>query len=354
MHRRDLLRSGAAVPLAALLRVGGARAQAPAPPAVAISDMHFHSFFGEGARNSRPVGQMLANGHAKLVSWSISGDGQWIHPRTLKQTATPGPGDALARLRRVLGQIKAHMAEQGLKPALSPADVDAASAGEPRIVLSVEGASFIESDPSRVKLAYDLGIRHLQLVHYIKNTLGDFQTEPPEHNGLTGVGREVVAECNRLGILVDLAHSTPTTVEAALAIAKAPVVWSHGSVTAGPLPHPGLIVWRARQLPLSVAKAIAAKNGVVGLWLLTHDVGKTVDDYARRLLQMADWLGDDHVAFGTDINGLGPNSIASTYAELQGAIAAWQRQGVPDRRIRRIAGENYPRVLKAAMQARAA
>lgn len=355
MRRRDLLRSGVAVPLAAMLPSAGAQAQVRAPaPTVAISDMHFHSFFGKGARHSRPVGQMLANGHATLVAWTMTGDGQWIHLRTLKQIATPGPGEPLARLHRQLAQVKAHMREQGLQPALAPADVDAALRGEPRIVLAVEGASFIESDPGRVKLAYDLGIRHLQLVHYIKNTLGDFQTEPPEHNGLTGVGREVIAECNRLGILVDLAHSTPKTVEGALAVAKAPVVWSHGSVTTGPPPHPGLITWRARQLPLSVAKAITAKGGVVGLWVLTYDIGKTVDDYARRLLQMADWLGDGHVAFGTDINGLGPNFILSTYAELQGAIAAWQRQGVPEPRIRRIASENYPRVLKAAMAARTA
>lgn len=350
MRRRDLLRSGVSLPLAGLLLPYASLARSATP--VPISDMHFHSFFGDGASHSRPVGKMLADGRATLVSWSISGDGAWIHPRTLKQTGTPNPGAAMARLQRVLAQIKAHMAEQGLKPALTPADVDAALKGEPRIVLSVEGASFVESDPARVKLAYDLGIRHIQIVHFIKSTLGDFQTEPPDHNGLTGVGREVISECNRLGILVDLAHATPKTVEGALATSKVPMVWSHGSVTRGPEPHPGLIIWRARQLPLPVAQAIAEKGGVIGLWLLTHDIGKTIEDYARRLMQMADWLGEDHVAFGTDINGLGPNFIASTYAELQGAIAVWQRQSVPDTRIRKIASLNYARVLKAAMVGR--
>src|SRR5262249_52938755 len=152
MRRRDLLRSGVAVPLAALLPAVGARAQAPAPP-VSISDMHFHSFFGKDARNSRPVGPMMANGHATPVASAITGDGYWIHPRTLKQIATPRPGDGLVRLHRQLPQVKAHMAEQGLKPALTPADVDAALRGEPHIVLAVEGATFIESDPGRVKLA---------------------------------------------------------------------------------------------------------------------------------------------------------------------------------------------------------
>lgn len=351
MRRRDLLRSGLAAPLAAILPQCRPRAE-PAPQ-ILISDMHFHSFFGDSVNHSRPVARTLAEGRATLVSWSVAGDALWLHPRTLKQTGAPRPGEALGWLMRELGRIKAHMAEQGLKPALGPADVDAALAGDARIVLSVEGASFIEADPGRVRIAYDAGIRHLQLVHFIRNTIGDFQTEAPEHNGLTGLGREVIAECNRLGILVDLAHSTPTAVRAALAMSKAPMIWSHGSVTAGPPPHRGMIIWQARQLPLAEARAIAAAGGVVGLWALTLDVGRTVEAYARRLLEIADWLGHEHAAFGTDINGLGPNYILRTYAEVRQAVEIWQRQGVPERRIRNIAGLNYARVLKAAMHARA-
>ena len=351
LPRRDLLRSGVAASLATMLP-GGAFGQAPAP--ILISDMHFHSFFGDSVNHSRPVGQMLAEGRATLVSWSVAGDALWINPRTLKQTATPKPGEGLGWLNRELGRIKGHMAEQGLKLALGPEDIDAALAGSARIVLSVEGASFIEGDPGRVRAAYDAGVRHIQLVHFIRNPLGDFQTEPPEHNGLTGLGREVIAECNRLGILVDLAHATPATVRAALETSKAPMIWSHGSVTAEQAPHPGLSIWRARQLPLAEAKAIAQAGGVVGLWALTLDIGKTVDDYARRLLQIADWLGDEHAAFGTDINGLGPNFILRSYAEVRRTIEIWQRQGVPDGRIRNIAGHNYARVLKTAMSARSA
>ena len=348
MRRRDLLKSGLALPLAAALpRVVSAQLRIP------ISDMHFHSFFGSSLNHSRPVGKMLAEGGATLVSWSVSGDGLWIHPRTLKQTGTPKPGEALRWLQREIGRIKEHMSEEGLKPALVAEDVDAALQGEARIVLSVEGASFIENDPGRVKVAYDLGIRHLQLVHYIPIALGDFQTEPPQHNGLTGLGKEVVAECNRLGILIDLAHTTSATLRGVLAASKVPTVWSHSSVTLG-LPHPGLITWRARQLSLVDAKAIAAAGGAVGLWVLKQDVGPSIDGYARRLLQMADWLGDEHVAFGTDINGLGPNFIVKTYAEVRQVIDLWLRQGVPAQRVRNIGSLNYARVLKAAMRARAA
>lgn len=348
MRRRDLLKSGLALPVAAAFP-GSALGQSRIP----IADMHFHSFFGSSINHSRPVGQMLAEGGATLVSWSVSGDGHWIDPRTLKQTGTPKPGEALRWVEREIGRIKAHMAVEGLKPALGPRDVDAALDGEARIVLAVEGASFIESDPARVKIAYDLGVRHLQLVHYIAIPLGDFQTEPPHHNGLTGLGKEVVAECNRLGVLIDLAHMTTATLRGVLAVSRVPTVWSHSSVTSA-LPHAGLITWRARQLPLIDGKAIAAAGGVVGLWVLRQDIGPSIDDYARRLLQMADWLGDEHVAFGTDINGLGPNFILKTYAELRQVIDIWQQQGVPQQRMRNIAGLNYARVLKAAMRGRRA
>ena len=72
------------------------------------------------------------------------------------------------------------------------------------------------------------------------------------------------------------------------------------------------------------------------------------------MLQLADWLGDQHVAFGTDINGLGPNAMIKGYGEVRQVVDIWQKRRVTDARIRRIASENYARVLKQAMQARQA
>jgi membrane dipeptidase len=314
--------------------------------------MHFHSFFGDSIYHSRPVGRMLGDGGATLVAWAISTDSPWFdHRRTFQQTGDPPPGAARLFFERQLGRIKAHMAEQGLRPCLVPEDVDRAIAGEPRIVLALEGTTFIERVED-VEVAYDAGIRHVQLVHFTRSPLGDFQTAPPRHGGLTPLGQDVVRACNRLGMLIDLAHATPETVAGALATSRVPMVWSHGSVTAGPRPQPGLVVWRARQLPLTDARAIASAGGVVGLWVFTHDIGRTVDDYARRVLQLADWLGDEHVGFGTDINGLAHNFVLSTYSEVRQAVDLWLRNGVPEQRIRRIAGLNYARVLRQALAAR--
>jgi membrane dipeptidase len=342
MRRRDFVSAGLASLLA---RPVAARAQQP----IHISDMHFHSFFGPSINHSRPVAKALAAGGATLVSWSVAGDALWMDPKTYRQSSEPKPGEALGWVEREIARIYAHCADQGLKVALRPGDVDRALKGEPHIVLSVEGSNFIEGDITRVKRAHDLGIRHLQLVHFTRNTLGDFQTEAPVHGGLTELGRRVISECNRLGILVDLAHSAGPTVSQALAVSKAPMVWSHGSVKTGAAAPWNAMIWRARQLPLDLAKAIAAKGGVIGLWALSFDVGSTIDGYADRMQQLADWVGEEHAAFGTDLNGLAGNAAIKTYAELRQVIERWRSQKVPEARIRRIAGENYARVLKSAL-----
>jgi membrane dipeptidase len=343
MDRRCFVTGALAVPLVA-------PAAAPAQSPIPIGDMHFHSFFGASKNHARPVAPMLAAGGATLVAWKAVGDLLWVDWKAYKQNKDLKSGEALGWMERELGRIRAHCAEQKLKIVLKPRDVDLAVAGEPHIVLGAEGATFVEADVAAVRRSHDLGLRHLQLVHFIRNPLGDIQTLPPQHGGLTALGREVVKECNRLGILIDLAHCTPAVVRDTLALSTAPVVWSHGSVTRGPTPQPGMMIWKARQLPLDAAKAIAGKGGVVGMWALTLDVGRTIEGYADRMSELAGWLGEDSVAFGTDINGLGPNALLSTYAEVRQVIEHWQRRKMAASRIRKLAIGNYARVLKAAMQ----
>ena len=154
----------------------GETASAQAP--IYLADMHFHSFFGNSVHHSRPVAEALAQGPASLVSWALTGDVHWFDwKRTFKQTSEPKPGEAMGWFERELARIKAHATEQKLKFVLTPADVDRALAGDPHIVLSVEGANFIEK-PAHVQRAYDLGVRHLQLVHYTRSLLGDFTDGP--------------------------------------------------------------------------------------------------------------------------------------------------------------------------------
>jgi membrane dipeptidase len=347
MDRRSFLLAGLAAPFAV-------SRYAFAGDEIYLADMHFHLFFfGDNTPKRKPLAATMAAGNVKLLAWSLVGDVPWIRPSAqgLKQIADPKPGEALDWFEKDIARIKAHLAEQNLKIVLTPDDVDSALKGQPHVVLAVEGASFVDADPGQLKRAYDLGVRHLQLVHYIKNPLGDFQTAKPEHDGLTDLGKQVVEECNRLGILVDLAHCSADAVSQALEASKAPVVWSHSSVTRTGKPNWTMAAWKARQLSLDGAKAIAGKGGVVGLWAMRSDVGGGIEAYAARLAEMADWLGDDHVGFGTDTNAIVNPAIAN-YADLREVVLLWQERGMSHDRIRKIAIENYARVLKQAMGGR--
>ena len=325
-------------------------------PPVFIGDMHSHLFFfGMGRSPEKsPLGPQMAAGNATLVAWSLVGDVPWLRitGKGIKQKGAPKPGEAVAWFETDLARIKDHLAAQKLKLALNADDVDRALAGDPHVVLTVEGATFVDDDISPLAHAYEQGIRSIQLVHYIDNPLGDFQTEAPQHDGLTDLGRRVIAECNRLGMLVDLAHCTDAAVRQAVEASTQPVIWSHSSVTRTRQPNWKMPVWQARQLGLDTAKLIAGKGGVVGVWPMRSDVGATPETYAARVWELGEWLGVDHVAFGTDMNSISRPAVGS-YADLQRVVRLWQRLGYPRDSIEKLAIGNFARVLKQAMSARA-
>jgi membrane dipeptidase len=351
MDRRQLLKAGLALPFA----LSGGKAVAKDP--IYIGDMHYHLLFiGPNPASTQPLAKNMAAGNATLVSWSLIGDLPWmtVTPRGFKQKGAPRAGETVSWLEKEMARVKAHLAEQNLKIVKTAEDVDLALKGEPHVVLSVEGASFLDEGVSQqLQAAYDMGIRHIQLVHYIRNSIGDFQTEKPEHGGLTEAGKKAVQECNRLGILVDLAHSTSAAVDQALAISTAPMVWSHSSVTKVRTPQWTMPVTQARQLTLEQAKAIAAKGGVVGLWAVRSDAGATPEAYGDKLWEMADWLGEDHVAFGTDMNGL-ISPLLRNYSDVRRVVAHLERKPNGEARVRKLAIENYARVLRQAFAARQA
>lgn len=102
-------------------------------------------------------------------------------------------------------------------------------AGEPVVIQCVEGGHFLEGDISRMKEANDRGLRVFCLLHDndANHPLGDVYTEEPKFGGLTTLGAEAVRECERLGILVDLAHCDSATIAQALEVATRPVLISH-------------------------------------------------------------------------------------------------------------------------------
>jgi membrane dipeptidase len=102
--------------------------------------------------------------------------------------------------------------------------------GQPIVVQATDGAQFLEVHLERVEESYKRGLRHLQLVHErddMVSPLGDVYTAAAHLGGLTPFGAQVIKECDRLGIVVDLAHGTYQMVTGALKAAPQPVIVSH-------------------------------------------------------------------------------------------------------------------------------
>ena len=117
----------------------------------------------------------------------------------------PEPGQLYRHHLERLAWMDEMVANHGLRRALSGADLEAAhKAGQPAIIADVEGLDFLETELERLKEAHQRGIRHVLLVHYTPNDIGDFQTGAIMHQGLTSFGAEVIRACRRLGFVCDV------------------------------------------------------------------------------------------------------------------------------------------------------
>ena len=326
-----------------------------AAPGFPIADAHSHIGLITPAMVERPLKMQMEDAGVMLLSWNLVGDGRWIQRTNggIKQTSTPAPGQQAAYFREGLARMRRYLATTGLDFVRSPADIDAAKAGKPQVVIAVEGAGFAADDMKLLDEAYAQGLRHVQLVHYIRNALGDFQTERPEHDGMTALGIDVVKSCNRLGILVDLAHATNPVIDKALEVSAAPVIWSHSAIARWQYG------WQqsaalSRLLSLVYAKKIAERGGAIGLWSLSNTVGYGPSGYASELMRMVDLVGPRHVMFGTDLDGVGNSGALNGLADLRKVVDLLRERGVDDETLRAICFENYARCLKAAMDARTA
>jgi membrane dipeptidase len=114
------------------------------------------------------------------------------------------------------------------------ADVRAAKqAGKIGTMLGIEGGHAIEDSLGALRAYYDLGVRYMTLTHNRHTNWADSaMQDPPQHGGLTALGEDIVREMNRLGMLVDLSHTSPDTMRDALRVSQAPVIFSHSAARA--------------------------------------------------------------------------------------------------------------------------
>jgi len=311
-------------------------------------DVHTHGG-KSGITSKAPPSEDLSNamraGSLSVACLADVPDGPILgrNPKgSLAVVRTPKPGQLYRHHLERLAWMDELVASHGVRRALCTADLEAAhKAGQPAIVADVEGLDFLDGKLERLEEAHQRGIRHLQLVHYTPNDIGDYQTGAVTHRGLTAFGGEVIRACHRLGFVCDVAHATEDMVMQAVKVAGKPLLLSHtavsGSQAMGPTPLQG------RQISPDHARAIADTGGSVGIWHFFPSLDKYVDG----LKEMAEMVGVEHVSIGTD--QFDARGCVEDYTRWVHLVAAMLRGGFTAEEAGKIAGGNYMRIFRAAV-----
>jgi len=256
------------------------------------------------------------------------------------------PGEAYADYRRQLTELKALVSARELAAGRTPSDICAAERlGRTAAVFAVEGGDFIEDKLDRVREAFREGVRVITVVHYHVNQIGDIQTQAPVHDGLTPLGKTIVAEMNRSGIIVDLAHATFAVAKDVIAASTKPAMISHSNLLTPQISHPRLI-------SAEHAKLVADAGGIIGSW--PSGIGQTTfADYIDSIRRLVDTVGIDHVSIGTDMDA-NFKPVLRSYRDWSLIPAALLARGMRDDEVAKIMGENFLRVFKANLSHRPA
>ena len=251
-------------------------------------------------------------------------------------------------------------------------------------LLGMEGGHSVGGSLAVLRQMHALGARYMGLTHFKNNGWADSATDAPQHNGLAPLGKDMVREMQRLGMVVDLAHASEAAMLATLEIARAPVMISHSNAFALN-PHP-------RNVPDRVLDALKANGGIIMVnfyppyvleatrqWGAARDAEEarqkslfrgqpdrakaaltaweqanpmprgTVGDVADHLDYIVKRIGIDHVGLGGDLDGIETTVVgledASRYPALFVELA---RRGWSQADLERLASGNMLRVLQGA------
>ncbi|MGZ8470086.1 MAG: dipeptidase [Gemmatirosa sp.] len=329
----------------------------------------------------------LKQGMLGAQFWSVYIPGEargGAYARHGKVASTPGYArvqlEQIDVARRLLDRYPDRLAFATRAADVAPAQ----RAGKIASFLGMEGGHAIENSLGALRAFYDLGVRYMTLTHNVTLDWADAATDSARHGGLTAFGRDVVREMNRLGMLVDLSHVSPGTMSDVLDVAQAPVIFSHSSARAladhprnvpdsilARLPRNGGVVMvtfvpgfvspeliahdRALQAELATLRTAAGSDTAalragVEAWRASHPRPKaTLAQVADHIEHVRKVAGVDHVGIGGDFDGISETVVGledvSTYPALFAELA---RRGWTEAELRRLAGENVLRALRAA------
>lgn len=297
------------------------------------------------------------------------------------------PADAMtAQLEQIdIAKRMINLYPEDLMLATTAADIDAAyQQGRIASLLGIEGGHVILNSLGALRSYYDLGVRYMTLTHFHGNDWADSATDVSRHEGLSTFGAEVVREMNRMGMVVDLSHVSTATMNDALDVTEAPVMFSHSSARA--------ITSHARNVPDSVLKRLADNDGVVMVTFIPEFVNEARREWAKGMIPIlktlttnAEWeeaerdyremhgkpplatlsdvadhidhvakiAGHDHVGLGGDYYGASGDSLiigledVSKYPDL---ILELANRGWSDENLAKLTNGNMRRVVEAVEQ----
>lgn len=385
--------------LAACLLAGCQMHDSERPRAVAVVPIFDgHSDFAIHYARAEPAWSITAHdiaaalpGQADLPRWRQSGVYGML--ATVASDRPPGAGPHFDRLAVSLDWLGALAARHSgdILWVRSLAELRRTrNDGRIGLMAAIEGGDQIDGSIANLRTAFARGVRSMLIVYDHHNALGDgamvleqsAAIASPANGGLSAFGREVVAEMNRLGMLVDLSHASEATARHAMAASTAPVIFSHSAARA--------LADTPRNLSDETLRAVRENGGIVMVplapYLITTEhwrwwssgerryvelvashpgdeaaVGHGMEEWDRanprptvtvahvadQIEHVARLAGDDHVGIGSDFDGMGQFSITGLEhaGHLQALIAELRRRGWTERRLEKLGSGNFERVL---------
>jgi membrane dipeptidase len=259
-----------------------------------VIDMHFDlpmDLYDKRARQNVLATDFLEDLEAGDIG--VAAAAIYIHDRYIPEMALRVALDQVARLYIEVGESGRFAICRSYREILQAREQNKIA-----FLLTMEGVEPLGADLDLLRVFYELGLRSLCLTHVRRNAAGDgglFAASGSPRDGLTSFGREVIAECERLGIIVDLAHISPAGFDNIIEITSRPVIISHTNARK--------YYDIERNVTDEQIKAIGARGGVIGInavLVSPHKEEATLDRYVDHIAHVRDLIGIDGVAIGFD------------------------------------------------------
>jgi len=232
-----------------------------------------------------------------------------------------------------------------------PEDLEKADKeGKVGVIYHIEGIGGFDTELHLLNILYRLGLRSFGITWSDMNIFGSgssFDPNTPEDTrGITGEGRELILEANKLGIIVDVSHLSDKSFWDVLDISKKPIIASHSCCrTISPV---------SRNLTDEMIKALADNGGVMGInfgnMFLREDCKRNDDTPYTKIIDHVDHVknlvGPDHVAFGSDFDGTGVPAEVKDVTGFNKLVAEMEERGYSNEDINKICHGNFVRIFK--------